>query len=197
MAQVLHGVAPGRARESREGRALGGVREQLQRLLVEAEAQALQRELGGIDEEESRGQQERLRGQLAKQHARIVELEALAEAGAHAQAAQQEAALLREQLQQLTRQKLQLVSADEGADEGAARGAGAPPVVSLCTRPAKVRRGPDHHLLRLHPLPIGLAQPRPPLTVARTPAVWSARISTDLLATPTPAAMVGRPPLEL
>ena len=46
MAQVLHGVAPGRARESREGRALGGVREQLQRLLVEAEAQALQRELG-------------------------------------------------------------------------------------------------------------------------------------------------------
>jgi hypothetical protein len=161
MAQVLHGVAPGRARESREGRALGGVREQLQRLLVEAEAQALQRELGGIDEEESRGQQERLRGQLAKQHARIVELEALAEAGAHAQAAQQEAALLREQLQQLTRQKLQLVSADEGADEGAARGAGAPPVVSLCTRPTKVHRGPDHHLLRLHPLPIGLAQPRP------------------------------------
>ena len=51
MPQVLHGVAPGRARESREGRALGGVREQLQRLLVEAEAQALQRELESVQAE--------------------------------------------------------------------------------------------------------------------------------------------------
>jgi len=127
---VLHGVAPGRARESREGKQLSSAREQLQRLLVEAEAEYMAKELGGLDEDESRGQQERLRGQLAQQHARIVELEALAEAGAQAHAAQQEAALLREQLQQLTRQKLQLVSAEEGGAEEEE----AAPVLSLCTR---------------------------------------------------------------
>ena len=75
--QVLHGVAPTRVRESREGRALGGALDQLRRLLVEAEAQALQRELGGADDgSEAKSQAERLRGQLAQQHARIVELEA-------------------------------------------------------------------------------------------------------------------------
>jgi hypothetical protein len=75
--QVLHGVAPTRVRESREGRALGGALDQLRRLLVEAEGQAMQRELSGADDEsEAKSQAERLRGQLAQQHARIVELEA-------------------------------------------------------------------------------------------------------------------------
>lgn len=77
--QVLHGVAPTRVRESREGRALGGALDQLRRLLVEAEGQAMQRELSGADDEsEAKSQAERLRGQLGQQHARIVELEARA-----------------------------------------------------------------------------------------------------------------------
>ena len=71
--QVLHGVAPTRVRESRDGRALSGALDQLRRLLVEAEGQAMQREMSGADDEsEAKWQAERLRGQLAQQHARIV-----------------------------------------------------------------------------------------------------------------------------
>ena len=49
--QVLHGVAPTRVRESRDGRALSGALDQLRRLLVEAEGQAMQREMSGADDE--------------------------------------------------------------------------------------------------------------------------------------------------
>ena len=81
--QVLHGVAPTRVRESRDGRALSGALDQLRRLLVEAEGQAMQREMSGADDEsEAKWQAERLRGQLAQQHARIVELEARAHSSA-------------------------------------------------------------------------------------------------------------------
>ena len=143
--QVLHGVAPTRVRESREGRALGGALDQLRRLLVEAEGQAMQRELSGADDEsEAKSQAERLRGQLAQQHARIVELEGLAEAGAGAQAARQEAAMLREQLQQLTRQKLQAhIIPEEADDDEGGDGEDEAATLSLCTRTGKMNTGAD------------------------------------------------------
>ena len=67
-------------------------------------------------------------------------MQGLAEVGAAAQAAQHETAMLREQLQQLTRQKLQLVIPEEDDDEGA-DGENEAPTLSLCTRTGKMGAG--------------------------------------------------------
>lgn len=60
-------------------------------------------------------------------------VQGLAEAGATVQAAQHEAAMLREQLQQLTRQKLQLVIPEEDGEDRN-DGEDNAPTLSLCTR---------------------------------------------------------------
>ena len=105
--QLLQGVTPSTA-ESRKRDGTRGTLDALRRQLVDLEALALQKEMGTFDEAEENGAAavDRLKSQLAEQHRRIRELEPLAELAGEARAAQQEVALLKEQLQQLAQQKL-------------------------------------------------------------------------------------------
>ena len=120
--QVLHGVAPSTAAaRKRDAR---GALDTLRRQLVDLEAIALQKEMGTWDEAEETGPAavERLKSQLASQHRRISELEPLAELACEAQAAKQEVAQLKEQLQQLAQQKLaSMVTAKTAGGGGRSR----------------------------------------------------------------------------
>jgi len=100
--------------------------------------QALQKEMSLEDDDGEAGapkEVERLKAQLAEQFRRIRELEPLAEAAAQAKAAEQEVALLKDQLHQLASNRLRQVTAN--AKTGGARALPATPsrqsTISLCT----------------------------------------------------------------
>ena len=130
--QVLHGVAP---LGPRERDSFGSTTMLLRRQLVDLEALALQKEMGTLDAEEESGAAavERLKSQLAEQHRRLRELEPLVEVAEKAKAAEQEVALLKEQLHELACNRLRQVTANA---TGNGKGVSTPgrPALSLCTR---------------------------------------------------------------
>ena len=138
--QVLHGVAP---LEKRDRESMGHI-DKLRRQLVDLEALALQKEMQLDDDDDETGatkEIERLKIQLAAQSRRIRELEPLAEAAAQATAAEQEVALLKEQLQQLASSRLRQVTANATVGGGHAKGM--PGTPSRVARPSLFDVAPE------------------------------------------------------
>ena len=108
---MLHGVAPKRRSSSDKRSSRDGI-DALRRIVVEVESARLRAELEGTDDE-AEMTISGLRSQLAEQHERIVELEALAARGRRADAAEAEIVQLKEQLQALASAKLEAVGAKQ------------------------------------------------------------------------------------